>query len=294
MRPPYIMAGKVVDSAISFVYNSVKVEIAPHLTSSLSHDAVVKFPPFVSWVSRLQSSLQSSPVRGGYGSTDPPSYYELKKINITSADFFGSKKDKLGFLKLDALVENDKGNRLPGIVFLRGQSVSILVLLYPSEQPDTDNLEDLDDSQAQVVLVVQPRVPGATMAMVEIPAGMYDANDASSSEGGTLKYTAQRELKEECGIEITPKELRPLYTTNGGIYMSAGACDEQMQFFVCKKVLSVEEIQMLEGKFGGAEEETGERITVRILPFSELLTATQDSKTLCALALYAGAKRHNK
>ncbi|KAK9241866.1 hypothetical protein V1506DRAFT_549329 [Lipomyces tetrasporus] len=41
---------------------------------------------------------------------------------------------------------------------------------------------------------------------------------------------------------------------------------------------------------GGAEEEIGERITLRVIPLNELLTATQDAKTFCAFALYNSLK----
>ncbi|KAJ8102044.1 hypothetical protein POJ06DRAFT_266657 [Lipomyces tetrasporus] len=279
---------QAVASAVTFLYKSVRIEIAAHLTAILAAEQVHSFPPFVRWFARVQQSLLTTPVKGGATSTDA-TFYHLKKVDIQSADFFGKAKDKLGFLKFTAIVEDDYGRRLPGVVFLRGQSVAILLLVYPSHDPEAEDPADYDDSKAKVILTVQPRVAAASMSVTEIPAGMFDLDD-SAEESGSLSFTAQRELKEECGLEIKAKDIIPLYTHDGGIYMSAGGCDEQIQFFYCRKLMSESYIKDLEGKFGGAEEEIGERITLRVTPLNELLTATQDAKTFCAFTLYNSLK----
>ncbi|KAK9456300.1 hypothetical protein V1511DRAFT_510110 [Dipodascopsis uninucleata] len=266
-----------------FVYKSVKVEIAPYLASVLKAEQITRFQPFVNWLSRLQDSLKSTAVKGGATNTEA-TYYEIKKIDIQSADFFGPEKRKLGFLKLKATVEDDQGSTLPGIVLLRGQSVAILVLLYPSVYPGANRSEDFNDDNAYVVLTVQPRIPGGSMKMSEIPAGMFDSTD--KADGGVLKFTAQRELKEECGIEIKSHEMKSLYTENGGIFMSPGGCDEQIQLFYCRKLVAEKDMQELEGKFGGAADELQERITLRIVPLKDLMKATQDAKTICAYSIY--------
>lgn len=54
-------------------------------------------------------------------------------------------RNRLGFLKLKALVEDETGDSLPGIVFLRGQSVAMLVIVYPSDDPSANNAADYDD-----------------------------------------------------------------------------------------------------------------------------------------------------
>ncbi|KAK9367433.1 hypothetical protein V1509DRAFT_626633 [Lipomyces kononenkoae] len=270
--------------AASFLYQSVRVEIAPHLTPMLAPEQVQKFQPFVRWFTRLQTSLRTTPVKGGATHVEP-TFYRLRKVDIQSADFFGQARNKLGFLKLKATVEDDYGRTLPGVVFLRGQSVAILVLIYPSPNPEADNPSDYDDSKANVILTIQPRIAGATMNSVEIPAGMFDPDDIPE-DGGSLSFTAQRELKEECGISINANDMKPLYTYDGGIYTSAGASDEQIQFFYCKKLMRESDIKDLQGKFGGAPKEIGERITLRIVPLNQLLTATQDAKAIIASALY--------
>lgn len=137
--------------------------------------------------------------------------------------------------------------------------------------------------KAHVIITIQPRIAGSNMAMQEIPAGMFDPGD--ESDNGSLSFTAQRELREECGIEVTPADMRPLYTTDGGVYTSCGASDEQIQFFYCKKLMDAHEMAQLEGRIGGDESER-EKITLRLVPLRDLLTATQDIKAMCAAALY--------
>ncbi|KAK7207206.1 hypothetical protein BZA70DRAFT_252882 [Myxozyma melibiosi] len=258
--------------ATSFTYNSVRVEIPAYLSSTLGAEQVQKFPPFVRWFERLQASLAST-ASGGVGK-----YYQLKNIEIQSADFF-AKGTKLGFLKIKALVEDDTGSSLPGIVLLRGQSVAILVLVYPSLDPAANNPADYDD----IIITIQPRIAGADMAMAEIPAGMYDPED------NRLSFAAQRELKEECGIEVVADDMRPLLSAAadraGGIFPSAGALDEQLQFFYCRKLMHARDIEELEGRAGGAEDER-EKITLKVVPLSDLITATLDAKAIIAAALY--------
>lgn len=56
--------------------------------------------------------------------------YSLRKIDIQSVDRFGG--GRIGFLKFKAEVKNDRGESLPGSVFLRGASVGMLVSFFPS------------------------------------------------------------------------------------------------------------------------------------------------------------------
>ncbi|KAK9461719.1 uncharacterized protein V1516DRAFT_622351 [Lipomyces oligophaga] len=275
----------------SFVYKSVDISIAEHL--SLQPDQVTGFLPFQSWFDRLQDSLSATPVKGGtkVEGTTPESFYRLKSIKVTDADYFGKAQAKLGFLKINALVENDQGQSLPGIVFLRGSSAAMLVLVYPSDNPKANDPADYDDKNAMVVLTIQPRVAGATMSMVEIPAGMCDPSDVDHP-GGILTFTARRELEEECGICVEAHDMRPLYSSDtsaakkGGIYMSGGACDELIQFFYCKKLMDKHEIEKLRAHSGGAAEER-EKITLRLIPLADLVKETQDSKAIIAAALYS-------
>lgn len=96
--------------------------VAVNLTSNLSQEQLLAFPAFQNWVATLQHSISTQQNQHHTFHAAP---YKLRKIDIQSADFFGGKR--LGFLKLQAEVSNDKGEKLPGSVFLRGGSVGMMV-----------------------------------------------------------------------------------------------------------------------------------------------------------------------
>ena len=97
---------------------------------------------------------------------------------------------------------------VPGIVFMRGGAVAVLVIL------ECEGVE-------YTILTRQARVPIGTSDLPEIPAGMLDYSQY-------LRGVAADELKEECGIELGPTDLISLTTlafgAQGwrGIYPSAG------------------------------------------------------------------------
>ena len=70
------------------------------------------------------------------------------------------------------------GKPLPGIVFMRGNSVAILPIV----------------NEQYVLLTNQYRIP-IGMNFQEIPAGMIDGNEVFCG-------AAARELEEECGIKL--------------------------------------------------------------------------------------------
>jgi ADP-sugar diphosphatase len=106
----------------SFVLAESTPECIIHHPDSLSKEQLLLFPPFKTWLSSIQHSLstQKDPDHTFY---DAP--YQLRKIDVQAVDFFG--KGRIGFLKLQTQVINDKGETLPGAVFLRGGSVGMLV-----------------------------------------------------------------------------------------------------------------------------------------------------------------------
>jgi ADP-sugar diphosphatase len=106
----------------SFVLAESTPECTIHHPESLSKEQLLSFPPFKTWLSSIQHSLltQKDPVHTFY---DAP--YQLRKIDVQAVDFFG--KGRIGFLKLQTKVINDKGETLPGAVFMRGGSVGMLV-----------------------------------------------------------------------------------------------------------------------------------------------------------------------
>ena len=106
----------------TFSLPNTQPEIPVHLCHDLSKDQLLSFPAFKTWISTLQHSLSTQQNASHTFHSTP---YRLRKIEIQSVDFFGGKR--LGFVKLQAEVSNDCGEKLPGAVFLRGGSVGMMV-----------------------------------------------------------------------------------------------------------------------------------------------------------------------
>ena len=157
---------------------------------------------------------------------------------------------------------------IPGVAFLRGGAVAVLVILKVQETG-----EDL------CLLTVQSRVPIGHPAYEEIPAGMIDG--ASNFIG-----VAAKEMKEETGIEIQQSQLMPL----GKMIPSAGGCDEFINLYLFKDVITAEKAVELKGKATGNLAEN-ENIILNLQPLSviqERIRAGEltDAKLLSALYHY--------
>ncbi|TPX62866.1 hypothetical protein PhCBS80983_g00128 [Powellomyces hirtus] len=241
--------------------------------SKVDLDLVEQFGPFKDWVAALGKEMTESPVA---------SRVAIRGIEVTDVDEFGS--GKVGFVKFRADVNwsDEAGGRIPGVVFSRGGSVALLVLVKPKDDGKAEEEE-------RVVLVVQPRIPIAVLEFTELPAGMLDGDNKFAG-------TAARELQEECGIEISEDELTDLtelaFGSNpksdlrsSGVYSSPGGSDEFIRLFLCRKTLPLEDIKRLEGKQAGLRGD-GERIEVKLVKLKDLWRATRDMKALSALALY--------
>lgn len=250
------------------------------LPSSLPASKVLSFPPFTSWLNKLESSLATQRSNPDHPFHSDP--YSLQNITIQSVDFFGSGDKKVGFLKLQAEIKNNGGESLPGAVFLRGGSVGMLVVLYPEEDGESRGA-----GEKWVILTVQPRVPAGVLDCVELPAGMVD--------NGTVKGAAAKEIEEECGIVVKEEdlvELTPMQREDGGeeengVWMSPGGCDEVIRFFLVKKTVSRGKLEEMKGRLTGLREE-GEKITLRLVRWEEVWRSTRDAKVLCAWAVARG------
>ena len=182
---------------------------------------------------------------------------------------------KVGFLKFNACVEQ-KGSKLslPGIVFMRGGSVGIIVVI-----------ECKETGQKYTLLTKQARVP-IGQELLEIPAGMLDGS-------GDFGGVAVKELREETGISISTKHLVNL--SDGvcsvdpgkpkGIYLSPGGCDEFMTLYSYTTKMSLKEINGLKGKLTGEIHE-GESIKLVVKRLDELPKIVPDAKSLAAYMLY--------
>ncbi|KAF3940025.1 hypothetical protein ABW19_dt0205964 [Dactylella cylindrospora] len=281
-------------------YPSTPLKIPAHI--SLTSSELLEFPAFKSWISRLASSLRSE---------NNPDGYTLRGLEITNVVRFGS--SKIGFVMLNAIVRDAEDKvSLPSAVLLRGPSVAILPLLHPINTPRTN---------LYAILTLQPRLPGATMSMAEIPAGMLD-------DSGSFAGAAAKELEEEVGLTISEDKLinlselaleaSPLLDKDGtkesiglanappidlesgeskgaltqkqkldGLFSSGGLLDEVVTYHAYVHEIPEEELEQWKGKLTGLRDK-GERITLKLVKFEDLWKATRDTKALCAWGLWKG------
>lgn len=196
------------------------------LASNITEKQLLAWPAFKTWRNTLQSNLELQYTDSDHDFKDDP--YLLKTVMIQSVDWFGQ---RIGFLKLKAVIRNGKGTELPGIAFLRGGSVAMLMILRPKDSRD----------ERWVVLTEQPRVPAGSLKFVEIPAGMID--DAKTFGGAAAK-----EIFEETGFTLPESELIDLTelalrrsvmsepSMKNAMYPSPGGSDEFMPIFLWEKV----------------------------------------------------------
>eukprot|EP00427_Karlodinium_veneficum_P002619 CAMPEP_0169165436 /NCGR_PEP_ID=MMETSP1015-20121227/59415_1 /TAXON_ID=342587 /ORGANISM="Karlodinium micrum, Strain CCMP2283" /LENGTH=316 /DNA_ID=CAMNT_0009238035 /DNA_START=20 /DNA_END=971 /DNA_ORIENTATION=- len=187
----------------------------------------------------------------------------VKSVIVQSVDMFGP---RVGFIKFKADIEVE-GKSTPGIVFMRGGSVVILVLLKC-------------EGQLYTLMVKQHRMPMAETFFPEIPAGMLDGD-------GNFSGVAAKELEEETGIVINSSELIDMTEMVYGKKYRGGtrAAEVLTNSFLYRKDVSRETLHAYQGKCTGLAEE-GERIVLQVIPYEELWTSSADAKALCAICLY--------
>jgi ADP-sugar diphosphatase len=157
------------------------------LTKEISSEELMNFRPFNTWLSALKSSLH-----GQKEETHPfnEAPYTLRSVDIQSVDRFGARG--IGFVKIRAEIKNSKNESLPGVAFLRGGSVAILMILRPSDSKN----------ERWVIMTEQPRIPAGSLTFMEIPAGRI--------EGQSFAGAAAEEIEEETGLVIPKTELLDL------------------------------------------------------------------------------------
>jgi ADP-ribose pyrophosphatase len=116
------------------------------------------------------------------------------------------------------------------------------------------------DSDGQMAFVRQLR-EATRGRLLEIPAGTREAGEEPLA-------TAQRELREECGL------TGGTWTRLGGFWTTPGFSREYMHVFLAEGV-----------DRGEAEPEADEDIEIVLVPFAEI-GEIEDAKTLAALYLY--------
>ncbi|ETI24901.1 hypothetical protein G647_04271 [Cladophialophora carrionii CBS 160.54] len=282
-----------------WIDNSPKVEVT--IPSNVTKDQLLAFRPFKNWLSALRQSIarqhqqqqqrrhdqhdQRRP-EGHRQCHDSP--YQLHRVTVRSVEWAGPQR--ILFVLLDTVVQSASDARpLPGIVFLRGGSVAVLMIVRPDD--------DDDISKRFVVMTQQPRVPAGSLAFCEIPAGMID-DDEDAFVGA-----AATEIQEETGLTVRREELVDMTELavavrddgndhlQRAVYPSPGACDEFVALFFCEKVMARRDIERLRGKLTGNRTE-GEKIQVRLVEYDHLWReGARDAKTLAAWALYENLVR---
>lgn len=127
------------------------------------------------------------------------------------------------------------------------------------------------DRQQRFVFVEQYREP-AQKKLLEIPAGVRE-------EGESALETAQRELKEECGLHGGE------WTQVAHAWTTPGFVREEMTIFIA---IGLDE--------GETDPDEGEDVTIVRRPVSELpqlIEEAEDLKTLAGLLLYQARQESN-
>lgn len=235
----------------------------------------------------VPTALASAPFNNWAKGLDPR--FNISGILIQGLDMFGS---RVGFVKFNVSA-TFQGKPVPGIVFARGGSVCVLVLLYC-------------EGEIWTLCVRQPRI-AIGRHYLEPPAGMMDG-------AGSFVGVAAKELEEEAGLKIQPHELTDMTelaygagTPCGpggdeagmsggplhGMYTTAGAVDEHMGMLLYQKKVSREYMTGLHGQLHGCAEEQ-ENIRLELVPFPLLWKRSPDSKTLSLLTLFEGLRSEGK
>ena len=279
-------------SSSAFILPSTEPPVPVHLppesihTATISQSDLLNFPPFETWLSTLQKSLSLQHVSPNHEFHSDP--YALRSIIVQCIDRFGG--GRIGFIKMKAEVSNQAGEKLPGAVFLRGGSVAMLIILQP------DDILPNSEEDKYVLLTVQPRVPAATLALTELPAGMVD-------DAGTFSGAAAKEIEEELGLNIPSNDLtdltaKSLSETEDGlqraVYTSGGGQDEFVPIFLYERRVKREKINQWTGRLTGLRDH-GEKITLKCVKLNQLWReGGRDAKALSAWAMYEGLRRSGK
>lgn len=251
----------------------------------LNREVPLLYPPQLIKEDQVKLSIDSIPFKEWLENINKQQNLIVSSLTLQNVDMFGP---RVGFIKFKAdvvkvVVTEKKDNEgkvsqvkenkpIPNIVFMRGGSVAILVVLKSKET-----------GKQYTILTKQARFPAGIDMFAEIPAGMLDGN-------GDFKGVAAKEMEEETGLHIKSDQLIDLteFAFQGkskGVYLSPGGCDEFIRIFAYEKEVDEKFIQDLKGKLTG-EEGTDEVIVLEIVEFEQLWKFSPDAKGLIALMLY--------
>jgi ADP-sugar diphosphatase len=171
---------------------------------------------------------------------------EIRSIRIDKVSFFGN---QVGFIYLESEIFVD-GRPVPGIAFLRGDSVAIMPVI------SVRNKED--DVELYSIVVEQYRANIGRQS-IGLPAGMID-ND------GQIFSTALKEMEEEVGdLGIDESNINLLME----YYPSSGGCDEKMSILSVDIKMDYDTLMSYQNKITGAKDEN-EFIKTHVIKFIDL------------------------
>ena len=228
----------------------------------------------------LQEVLDAQVFIDWVATVDKDELLFILEVEVQSVDMFGA---RIGFIKFKSRAQVNIGGdegvvEVPGIVFMRGGAVGVLVILEC-------------DGEEHTIMTYQARVPVGIHNLPEVPAGMLDGS-------GNFRGVAADEIAEECDIVISEDELVDLTELSygdkwKGMLPSAGGCDEFIRLYVFRREVEREVLSELEGRLTGLRSE-GERIKLHIVPLQEAWRLSPDAKLLSCLTLYDKLKAEGK
>ena len=179
-----------------------------------------------------------------------------------------------------------------------GANTDTVVFTQLILQPD--DVEENAETEKQVILTLQPRIPAGSLSLPELPAGMLD-------DSGTFSGGAAKEISEETGLEISEDELIDMTQLalpssssdeeeqlQKGVYPSPGGCDEFVPIFLWQKRVPRDALKEWQGKLTGLRDH-GEKITLMLCPLEKVWkVGGRDGKVLAGWALYEGLRKEGK
>ncbi|GBQ96400.1 hypothetical protein GLI01_07160 [Gluconacetobacter liquefaciens] len=190
--------------------------------------------------------------------------FDLRRVVVRDVVFFGV---RVGFILVDADAWHE-GRKVPGAALLRGDAVSVLVVLH------------CPGHAARTILTCEPRLPAACPDLLALPAGMVD--------GGNLVSTALRELAEEVGPDLVVPAERLMELTT--VWPSPGGCDEAITLYAVDLDIDEATMRALDGRRTGNAAEH-EPIRLHVIELDDIpRIGRTDAKTLLSYHLYRAGK----